>query len=154
VSVREIIRAHSDLGKRVSASSFIQLSLESPIRTVARTPTDYLSRVLARLSTSDEFQRKVGCDGVSQTGYSNSLRETAKELLKGVGAEETAGRRPCTLAASAVYSAETVLAQKEHRKKRLTQRLIAECGDAAEYTIREQCARIFVPAVERNTRRR
>jgi len=146
VSVREIISAHAALGRRVNSSSFIQIALESPIKVVPRRPEEYLSRVLARLSSDGGLSEVLKSEGVSQTSYFNSLRESAKELLSCVGPEELSGRRPCSLAAAAIYSAELAMAAHDSRNKRLTQRLLAECGDSAEYTIREQCASIFTPA--------
>ena len=146
VSVREIIAAHAALGRRVNSSSFIQIALESPIKVLPRRPEDYLSRVLARLSSDRGLAERLKSEGISQTGYFNAMREDAKELLSGVGPGALIGRRPCSLAAAAVYSAELAMAARDSRRKRLTQRLLAECGDAAEYTIREQCASIFTPA--------
>jgi len=147
VSVREIISAHVALGRRVNSSSFIQLALESPIKILPRRPEDYISRVLARLSWDQRLSERLRSERAQQTNYFKELRETAKELLSEVKPEELSGRRPCALAAAAIYSAEVALASKESRMKRLTQRLLAECGDSAEYTIREQCAGIFSPAV-------
>jgi len=153
VSVREIISAHAALGRRVNASSFIQLALESPIKILPRRPEDYISRVLARLSWNKRLAEKLRSEGAPQASYFKALRETAKELLSEVRPDELSGRRPCALAAAAIYSAEVVLATKESRRKRLTQRLLAECGDAAEYTIREQCASIFTPVATSVTAR-
>jgi transcription initiation factor TFIIIB Brf1 subunit/transcription initiation factor TFIIB len=153
VSVREIIAAHTALGRKVDSSSFIQLALESPIKIQPRRPEDYIGRVLARLSSDRGLSGRLSSRGVSQTSYFNSLRETANQLLLEVKAIDLSGRRPCALAAAAVYSAEVALSALELRKKRLTQRLVAECGDAAEYTIREQCATIFAPAASTLTLR-
>jgi len=149
VSVREIIAAHAALGRRLNSSSFIQLALESPIKILPRRPDEYVSRILARLSSDQRLADRLKSDGASQTRYFNALRDGAKELIQAVSPEELSGRRPCALAAAAVYSAELALSFHERRRKRLTQRLLAECGDAAEYTIREQCATIFTPAAAR-----
>jgi len=146
VSVREIISAHAALGKRVNTSSFIQIALEAPIKILPRRPEDYISRVLGRLSWNQRLSETLRAEAASQTSYFNALREGARNLLSEVRPDELSGRRPCALAAAAIYSAEVALASKESRGKRLTQRLMAECGDAAEYTIREQCASIFTPA--------
>ncbi len=154
VSVKEIMEAHVAMGRGVSASSVFRLTLESPVKTFARTPEDYLSRVLAKLSTNEGLSRRLKSEGECETTFFNSLRETAKELLVLADRESMEGRRPCALAASAVYSAELFLARQGLRKKRLTQKEVACCGDTAEYTIREQCARIFTPAVRRAVARR
>lgn len=154
VSVMEIIAAHAALGRRVTSSSVIQLTLESPIKTFARSPEEYLSRVLARLSMNRSVTDRLAAEGVAPAAFFNSLRETAGEVLKFVDEDARAGRRPGALAASAVYSAEMVLSACESRKRRITQRDLAQCGDTAEYTIREQCARLFTPAMERLVARR
>jgi transcription initiation factor TFIIIB Brf1 subunit/transcription initiation factor TFIIB len=149
VSVREIVDAHTALGRRVRASSIIQLSLESPIKTAARRPEDYVSRILAKLSLNQRVGQTLIREGISQTVFLNSLRTTAMEVLAKVDRSMTIGRRPCALAASAVYAAEVVLARRGSRKRWITQRDLAECGDSAEYTIRGQVSEIFMPAVER-----
>jgi len=149
VSIREIVDAHTALGRRVKASSIIQLSLESPIKTVARRPEEYVSRILAKLSLNKRIGQTLVREGLSQTVFLNSLRTTAREVLAEVDSSVTIGRRPCAMAASAVYAAEVVLARRESRKRRITQRDLAECGDSAEYTIRGQVSEIFMPAVER-----
>lgn len=154
VSVKEIMGAHAALGRQVTSSSVIQLALESPVRAFARPAEDYLPRVVARLSMNQKIRQQLATEGVYQTAFFNSLREAAAELLRMVGQEGKVGRRPSALAGSAVYSAELALSRCESRRRRLTQRDIAECGDTAEYTIREQCARIFAPAVEELVRRR
>jgi transcription initiation factor TFIIIB Brf1 subunit/transcription initiation factor TFIIB len=154
VSVREIVEAHVALGRQVSSSSIIKLTLDSPIKTYARRPEDYLTRIVARLNMNRKLLEQLAKDGVRQTEYANCLRETASELLESISQDSRAGRRPCALAGSAVYSAELVISRVESRKRRLTQRELAECGDTAEYTVREQCANVFAPAVEELVRRR
>ena len=149
VSVGEIVDAHTALGRRVKVSSIIQLSLESSIKTVPRKPEEYVSKILARLSLNDRVSQTLLREGLPQTVFLNSLRSTALEVLAGLDRGITAGRRPCALAASAVYAAEVVLARRGSRKRWITQRDLAECGDSAEYTIRGQVSEIFMPAVER-----
>lgn len=148
VGPREIIGAFTDQGRHVDSSSIIQLTLESPVRTYARRPEGYLSKVLGRLSTNRRFLERAEKDRVSVAPYLNSLRSAAKEVMELADQTEMLGKRPCALAASALYSAETVLATHEGRERRVTQRLLAECGDASEYTVREQCAAIFTPAAK------
>lgn len=149
VSIREVLGAFLALGKRVSSSAIFRLALESPVRTFARRPEDYLPRVIAKLSMNRRLQGRLGREGVPLPAYFEALRKLAGEIL--AGAEQTAleGKRPCALAAASVYSAEAMTAALEARSLRFTQRECAACGDAAEYTIREQCATIFAPAVRR-----
>ena len=153
-NVREIIDAHLVLGRRVSSSSIIQLALESPIRTYPRTAGEYVPRVLGRLSLDAAFASGLARDGVSLEAYFGSLRRLAAELLSLAEPTELSGRKPCALAASALYSSEAALAGRESRRRRVTQRQLAECAGASEYTIREQCAAVFAPAIRRLEGRR
>ncbi|MDE1858418.1 MAG: hypothetical protein KGI26_05075 [Thaumarchaeota archaeon] len=147
VSIREILGAYADLGKRVSSSAIFRLTIDSPVRTYARRPEDYVPRVVAKLSTNKRLAARLARAGAMEAPYLESLRLMACEILE--RCEETAlgGKRPCALAASAVYSAETVIAAMEGRSLVITQRECAECGDAAEYTVREQCSTVFAEPV-------
>ncbi|MDG6988805.1 MAG: hypothetical protein JRN21_05700 [Nitrososphaerota archaeon] len=142
-SVREILRAHAMLGRRVTTSAIIQLSLESPVKTYARGPEDYVTRVVGRLSLNQGLSRRLRQEGVPQTAYFVDLRTLALELLRATDRVSMEGKRPCALAAAAVYSAEVCLSLLERRKRRVTQKELADCGDTSEYTIREQCASLF-----------
>lgn len=153
-SVAEIIEAYAAMGRRVSSSSIIQLSLESPVKTRARRAEEYLSRVMAKLSMDARLMQQVEGEGIPQQAYFNSLRQEAAEVLAGAEGDRKVGHRPCALAATAVYAAEVVLAEREGRKRRLTQKLLAECGDTAEYTVREQYREIFSQVVQTRSARR
>ncbi len=144
-SVREILRAHAMLGRKVTTSAIIQLSLESPVKTYARGPEDYVTRVVGRLSLNQGLSRRLEQEKVPRTAYFVDLLTLALELLRATDRVSMEGRRPCALAAAAVYSAEVCLSLLERRKRRVTQKELADCGDTSEYTVREQCASLFAP---------
>ena len=154
VSPRDILAAHAALGKEVTSSSVIQLAIESPVRTYAMEPEEYLSLVLARLSADPRLVDRLGKEGVPLPKYLNDLREKGREILRLAERTSLSGKRPSALAASAVYSAETALSLCESRGKRLTQRVLAKCGGTSEYTVRDQCAVLFTPAVKKLLARR
>jgi transcription initiation factor TFIIIB Brf1 subunit/transcription initiation factor TFIIB len=145
VSTREVIEAHRALGRALKVSSIIQLSLESKIRIEPRKPEDYVPRVLARLSSRTGMEGKSGSP--SGAGRTQQLHGLAIEILAKVPEELKAGHRPCSLAATAVYAAELALAEREGRSRSITQREVAECGDTAEYTVREQYREIISCAI-------
>ena len=153
-NVREILSAHAALGRKVTTSSIIQLSLASPVKTFAKGPEDYVTRVLARLSLNPGLDARLEKAGVPKAAYFNAVRSLALDLLSRCDRVSLAGRRPCALAASAVYSAEAALSAAEARRRRVTQREMAECGGTSEYTIREQCAMFFTPSLAKLARRR
>jgi transcription initiation factor TFIIIB Brf1 subunit/transcription initiation factor TFIIB len=148
VSAREIVGAFADQGKKVKTSAIIYLSLEAPVRMSPRRAEEYLSLVLARLSGDARFARGLATAAVPSTAYINSLRTGAAKILGALREDVKAGHRPCALAATSVYTAELMMAQKESRGRRLTQGDVARCGDTAEYTVREQYREIFMPMSE------
>ncbi len=145
VGVKEVVEAHRALGRRVKATSLIQISLDSPIKTRARRAEDYLTRVIAHLSSNSGLRRRIEEQRMSETVYYNKLYQVAREALGIVEREAMGGHSPCGLAASAVYAAEVALAQLDSRIRLLSQRDVAECIGVAEYTVREQYGEIFRP---------
>lgn len=152
VSIREILAAFADVGRKVTSSAIFRLAIESPSGTYAREPRDYVPRVVARLSMNRRLAARLARDGAAPPAYLGSLRMAASEILGACDRTEMSGKRPCTLAASAVYSAEILMSSAEGRAARVTQRECAECGDAAEYTVREQYNAIFTPVLRRMSR--
>ncbi len=147
VSLRDILDAHESLGKHVKVSSLIQLQLESTVKAGPRKPQEYVARTLARLGGMDHLSLDLPNSEAGRTAYFNSLREISIQVLMSADGSLMAGRRPCALAASAVYAAEFLLAKREARSRTFTQKDVAACGDTAEYTVREQFREIFMPAL-------
>lgn len=149
VGTREVVEAHRALGRSLSMSSIIQLSLDSEIRIQPRSPEDCLGRILGRLEARIH-SRWAETQPMSLTSYMHELRSLSLEILGMVPEDCKAGHRPSALGATAVYAAEFVLAGRHCRPRLLTQRDVAECGDTAEYTVREQYREIVSPAIRRS----
>jgi transcription initiation factor TFIIIB Brf1 subunit/transcription initiation factor TFIIB len=148
VSAKEVIDSFSSMGRRVRTSTINRLSLESSLKAQPRRPEQYVPRVIMRIQRSDGAGNALGGPGVVGQSHMTALRTQAQEVLAAVQEDAKAGHRPSSLAATAVYSAELILACKESRPKRLTQGEVARSVDAAEYTVREQYRNIFYPVVQ------
>jgi len=146
-SIKEIVKAHRLLGKRVKISALIRLSIDSPLGTRARRAEEYVGRIIARLSSRPDVDHSLKEARVSPTVYFAGLRRAALESLESLGESGRGGHSPCTLAATAVYAGETAISMRESRRRVLTQRQVSESGDVAEYTVREQYGTLFRPAV-------
>ena len=149
VAIREVIEAHRALGRNLRTASIIQLSLDSDVRIQPRSPEDYVNKVVARLAIRMKASQ-LQSSPLNLAAELQGLRDTAADILRMVPEESKAGHRPSALAATAVYAAEFVLAVREGRPRMVTQRDVGECGDAAEYTIREQFREIMLPAIRRS----
>lgn len=147
VGVREVVQAHRLLGRRVRVSSLIRLSIDSPFKMGARRAEDYVARVVGRLSAQGDLERTLMEERVNAAAYFAELREAALEALGRLAESGRGGHSPCALAATSVYAGEVLLSRKDSRRRRLTQREVAECVDIAEYTVREQFGVLFRPAM-------
>lgn len=147
VGTREVMEAHRVLGRRVSVSSLIQLSLDSPFRPPPRRPEDYLGRIVGRLSLDSGLARELRASQMSETAYFRRLQDGARDTLARIDEITKAGHNPCALAASAVYATEVAMSRQEERRTWLSQRDLAGCAGVAEYTVREQYRKIFRPVL-------
>jgi transcription initiation factor TFIIIB Brf1 subunit/transcription initiation factor TFIIB len=149
IGTREVVDAHRALGRSLKMSSLIQLSLDSEIRIQPRNPEECVGKILGRLETR-LHRRWAESQPTSLTLYLHELRTLALEILDRVPEESKAGHRPSALGATAVYAAEFVMAARRGRPRLLTQKDVAECGDTAEYTVREQYREIVSPAIRQS----
>ncbi|MDG6900889.1 MAG: hypothetical protein JRM80_02895 [Nitrososphaerota archaeon] len=142
-NLREVVEAHSLLGRRVKASSLIRLSLNSPFKTSPARAEDYVGRIVGRLGSMAGPARSIRAAGLEPVEFFADLRGAALRVLCVIGEAERGGHSPCSLAATAVYAAECDLARRGTRRRLLTQREIAESGGVAEYTVRELYGGLF-----------
>lgn len=142
VGVREILAAHRNLGYRVKGSVMIRIALDSPVRTRPRRAEEYVANVVVRLRSILEEEE------APSPRYLNVLYDAARAALESVDGPSRGGHNPRALAATAVYAGEIALTILEQRKKRISQRVMADTVEVAEYTIREQYVELFRPQME------
>ncbi len=138
VGVREVVGAHRALGHNVRPSTLIKMGFDSPVKASAMKAEEHLGRVAARLS---EVLPKLG----APPGYQYRLLHLARRALGMLDSSVRGGHSPCALAATSFYAAEVAISEGESRKRFFTQREVAACVNAAEYTIREQFCELFRP---------
>ena len=141
VGVREVVAAHKALGHNVRPSTLIKMGFDSPVKVGAMRAEEYLGRVATRLS---EALAKPGVP----PGYQYKLLHLARRALTMLDSSVRGGHSPCALAATSFYAAEIVVSESESRKRFFTQREVATCVGAAEYTVREQFCELFRPRWE------
>ena len=138
VGVREVVAAHRALGHNVRPSTLIRMGFDSPVKASAMRAEEHLGRVAARLS---EVLPKLG----APPGYQYRLLHLARRALAMLDSSVRGGHSPCALAATSFYAAEMAISERESRKRFFTQRDVATCVNAAEYTVREQFCELFRP---------
>lgn len=149
VGARDVIETHRAMGKRVSMSDLIQLSLDSPTRLSPRKPGDCMQKVVARLGANQRLIRRLAAAGTAQVEFFRSMRREAMKALDEVDELSKSGHNPWALAATSLYVAEVRLASSSGHRPRISQREVALAAGVAEYTVREQCRKIFRPILTR-----
>jgi transcription initiation factor TFIIIB Brf1 subunit/transcription initiation factor TFIIB len=138
VGVKEVVAAHRALGHNVRPSTLIKMGFDSPVKASAMRAEEHLGRVAARLS---EVLPRLG----APPGYQYRLLHLARRALGMLDSSVRGGHSPCALAATSFYAAEIAISESESRKRLFTQREVAACVNAAEYTVREQFCELFRP---------
>jgi transcription initiation factor TFIIIB Brf1 subunit/transcription initiation factor TFIIB len=138
VGVKEVVAAHRALGHNVRPSTLIRMGFDSPVKASPMRAEEHLGRVAARLS---ERLAMLG----APPGYQYRLLHLARRALATLDSSVRGGHNPCALAATSFYAAEIAISQSECRKRLFTQRDVANCVNAAEYTVREQFCELFRP---------
>jgi len=142
VSAKSVLKAHDDLGHKVTWSGIFRLCLESRVPLLPADPAGMIPTVVACLESNKDVLWRLGRNGVEPHTYFRRLLEVSPAVvtrLRGLR-----GWSPRTVAVSSVY-----LASREMPNKGITQREAAETLDMAEYSVREFCCwarRVLGPA--------
>ena len=131
IGSRSVIRAHNDMGQRVTRSALLHLGMESPIPLRPADPAALLRTVLGRLESNEGVLKRLKRRGAEPGPYFRRLTEASQPVLETLR-RFGEGRNPRTIAAAAVYLASLTIAPRA-----VMQREVAEAVGVAEYTIRD-----------------
>ena len=131
VSSKSVIRAHYDMGHRVTKSALLQLGTESPVSLRPADPAVLLRTVMNGLETNEGVLQRLRKKGIESGPYFRRLQQASLTVLETMRTMRE-GCNPRTIAAGSVY-----LASREVEPRAVTQREVAEIAEMAEYTIRE-----------------
>jgi len=134
IGSRSVIRAHNDMGQRVTKSALLHLGMESPIPLRPADPAALLRAVLGGLESNEAVLKRLKRRGAEPGPYFRRLTEASQTVLASLR-EKGEGRNPRTIAAVSVYLASLTIAPRA-----VTQREVAETVGVAEYTVRDVAA--------------
>ena len=129
-----VIRAHNDMGRKVSKSALLRLGTESPVPLRPADPAALLRTVLGGLESNEAVLKRLKKRGAEPGPYFRGLLQASQTVLASLR-EKGEGRNPRTIAAVSVY-----LASQGVAPRAVTQREVAEIVGVAEYTVREFAA--------------
>jgi transcription initiation factor TFIIIB Brf1 subunit/transcription initiation factor TFIIB len=133
ISHREVLKAYTDAGYRVSKSELLRLGLESGMPLPHPTAEDFVRAAIGRLQSSEGVIARLRKANLDPKAYFTRLFELAKEVAK---SSEPNSFSPRTVAAGSVYLASLAISARKFSQR--------EAGDTlgmAEYTVRDFCSR-------------
>ncbi len=154
VTLQEIAEALQILGHRIAPRTIVRMAALAISRGNVNAPStrrseDYVDKMVKQLAESPMLLLRMSKAGVKSNGYLDELKRVALQLLAKAPERAKSGKNPYTLAASAIYAADKVLAQRDGRDPVITQALLSKTLKIAEYTVREHWIKIFSHAASK-----
>jgi len=145
VDVNQMLKVLRELGKRKRMRDFMKVAraFERAGLKFPKIKIDfYIDSIISKLFSMEEIRRKFkNTFEIAETRM--KIREIALKLLRKIPRNWIVGKRPYSVAAALVYIAESELSKLENRRRMFSQRMLAECIDQSEYTIKERVADLY-----------
>ena len=145
VGVSQMLKVLRELGKRKRMRDFMKIARIFEVAGVRSSKVridSYIDSIISKLFLMEEIRRKFR-NTLEMTITRARIKEIALKLFEKIPKNWIIGKRPYSVAAALIYVAESELSRLENRKKLFSQRMIAECIDQSEYTIKERVADLY-----------
>jgi transcription initiation factor TFIIIB Brf1 subunit/transcription initiation factor TFIIB len=156
ITINEIAKAFQSFGHRVNP----RLILRDGIRykhhlnkeSIPHKSEDYLIRLINQVISHGDLEDRLEKKNSNWSKYEfqNNLNKKCKEILKNLPLWHRGGRNPFILTGAIIYLADKLLARKNDHKSVLTQKIIAEATNIAEYSIRDHYVNLLKPLFFKN----
>ncbi|MHA1268215.1 MAG: hypothetical protein ACTSPY_00390 [Candidatus Helarchaeota archaeon] len=143
VTIQELCQAFTGFGHRVSSRTILreiqrmEENIGEIIKTDIRRSEDYINRVISKICNSDIVIERLIKTGENLQEYKLYLRNKCFELLDKIDLRSRGGRNPYIFAVAILYTSDQILAKTKHRKALLTQKILSDACNCAEYSIRD-----------------
>ncbi len=141
ITLEEIVETYKKLGFRVSAKAIVRtiISIKDKINInfKVRHSEEYIPRIISALVRSEIVQSRLHNYKLFNKKYEFLLNKISLEILSNISIPERGGRNPFIFAAASVYAADRLISTKIGSKSVLTQHIMAEILNIAEYSIRD-----------------
>jgi len=151
ITINEISRAFQNFGHRVNPRLILRDGVKykkhlSKNSTPHRSE-DYISRLVNDVINHDDLEKRLTkkCVNWSKQEYRIELSKKCREILNQLSAWHRGGRNPFILTGAIIYLADKLIAKNQHQRSILTQALISEATQIAEYSIRDHYVNLLKP---------
>ena len=151
ITINEISEAFQNFGHRVNPRLILRdgigykhyLNNDS----IPHKSEDYLIRLVDEVTNHKCLKERIEKKGVlwSEPKFQNELILKCREILKDLPMWKRGGRNPFILMGAIIYLADKLLAKDYNQKAILTQKIISEATNIAEYSIRDHYVNLLKP---------
>lgn len=147
ITLKELIRTYENLKHRVSGKTLLRLMQDlniKPTRIGIQKSENYVFRLCSLICNNNTIKSRIENKyGFDPYVYEKILQLISLKMLERIPVEKRGGRRPYSFAAACIYVADKLLAKQMGSSSALTQKLVANTTNVAEFTVREHSEFIF-----------
>ncbi|MBD3228052.1 MAG: hypothetical protein GF329_07670 [Candidatus Lokiarchaeota archaeon] len=143
ITIQELASIFEDIGHRVSPRTILrEIHKVSPhvgnlLNTQTRKSEDYINRIISKTINSNDVLERLFKYDENVDDYKIYLQNKCFNLLKKFTLQKRGGRNPYIFAVAILYTSDRILAKKKGRRSILTQNILSDVCDCAEYSIRD-----------------
>ncbi len=151
ITINEIAMAFQSFGHRVNPRLILRDGLKYKHHlnsdSTPHKSEDYLIRLINAIINHEVLKDRLEKKGVllSKDEFQNCLILKCREILKKLPLRERGGRNPFILTGAIIYLADKILAKERSQKAVLTQKILSEATNIAEYSIRDHYVNLLKP---------
>ncbi|MBD3193688.1 MAG: hypothetical protein GF317_01435 [Candidatus Lokiarchaeota archaeon] len=151
ININEISKAFQNFGHRVNPRLILRDGLKYKnhlaVKSEPHQCEDYLNRLISEVISHEIIEKRLKKKGLTWSieMFKNKLTLMSRKILTKLTKWKRGGRNPFILTGAVIYLADKLLAEKYNQKSVLTQKLISEATDIAEYSIRDHYVNLLKP---------
>jgi len=156
ITINEITNAFQNFGHRVNPRLILRDGIKYKHHlkneSTPHKSEDYLIRLLNQVINHTDISERLEKKGVnlSKIEFHNDLLHKCREILIKLPIWHRGGRNPFILTGAIIYLADKLLAKERLHKTVLTQKIISDATDIAEYSIRDHYVNLLKPIFMKN----
>ena len=125
------------ISRTASGAKALASTLISAFAKRSRKSEEYIPRIVSNVINSKDVINRLKIKDVDKDFYERILHKESLNILKILSYESRGGRNPFILAVATIYAADQKISQKYGIKSILTQKILSQCTQTAEYSIRD-----------------
>ena len=147
ITLKEIVGTYRELGHRVLGKNLLGLMQNlniKPTTSGIRRSEDYVFRVCSLICRCPAIKERVEKKySIDVYVYEKMLQLLCLKILERISIQGRGGRRPFPFSAASAYVADKLLSRNIKHSSALTQKLVAQSTNVAEFTIRDHAEFMF-----------